>query len=64
MRSIDVGSQCVEINKYKFRLLDWDRFTQTYVESNGENVRQHLYTASLVSIMQNLNKRSTRSQNL
>jgi hypothetical protein len=37
----------VELNKYRFRLLDCDEFSRKYIESNGEYLRSQLYKVSV-----------------
>lgn len=51
-----VGDTCI-INSFEFRIIDCDKFTQTYIDSKGQVIRSQLYAASLVSVMKNLQKR-------
>jgi len=36
----------VQLNKYRFRLLDCDEFTRKYIESKGTYLRSQLYKVS------------------
>lgn len=52
----------VQLNKYRFRLLDCDEFTRKYIESKGEYLRSQLYKVSLNGIMKDLQKRNEEAK--
>jgi len=52
----------VELNRYKFRLLDSDEFTRKYLESKGQYVRSQLYKVSLNGIMLDLQQRNEQAK--
>jgi hypothetical protein len=54
--------EVLELNKYKFRILDCDEFTRKYLESKGEYVRSQLYRVSLEGIMNDLQKRNEEAK--
>jgi len=58
---LDVGV-CVELNKYRFRILDCDEFTRKYIASKGEYLRSQLYKVSLNGIMKDLQKRNEEAK--
>jgi len=57
-----VIGECVELNKYRFRLLDCDEFTRKYIASKGEYLRSQLYKVSLNGIMKDLQKRNEEAK--
>jgi len=52
-----VVGDTVIVNSFEFRIIDCDKFTQTYIDSKGQVIRSQLYSTSLVDIMKNLQKR-------
>lgn len=52
-----VVGDTIVINAFEFRIIDCDKFSQTFIESKGQVIRSQLYSASLVGIMKNLQKR-------
>ena len=52
----------IEINKYVFRLLDCDKFTEKYLATRGEYLRSQLYKVSLNGIMADLQTRNEQAK--
>ena len=50
----------VQLNKYRFRLLDCDEFTRKYIESKGEYLRSQLYKVRLKSLCIHTRTRTRR----
>mmetsp|Transcript_42262 Transcript_42262/g.100348 ORF Transcript_42262/g.100348 Transcript_42262/m.100348 type:complete len:631 (+) Transcript_42262:160-2052(+) len=47
----------VEVNSFRFKIMDSDAFTQKFIATGGKNISSMLYKASLKDIMNNLAKR-------